>query len=113
MRVRRWLILGGLGAAAYFAVFGGEYSLLEMRRIERERVRTAAELDSLRTELARMRARIDSLENDTAAIERVARERYGMIRDGERLYRFIEGEPPDSLPSDTEADPPVDTAGDD
>jgi hypothetical protein len=53
---------------------GGEYSLLELRRVE----------------IARLRARVDSLENDSATIERLARERYGLIRPGERLYWFVE-----------------------
>ena len=44
-----------------------------------------------------MRAWADSLESDPATLERLARERYGMIKDGEVLYRFIE---PDSS-SDT------------
>lgn len=113
MRVRRWLIYGGLAAAVYFAVFGGEYSLLELRRIERERARTQAELDSLRAELARARARIDSLRTDPSAIERVARERYGMIRDGERLYRFIEGAPPDSTAATDGRDSAPDSTGSD
>ena len=38
-------------------------------------------------------ARIDSLESDSATLERIARERYGMIRDGEILYRFADPEP--------------------
>jgi hypothetical protein len=29
------------------------------------------------------------LESDDAAIERIARERFGMIREGEILYRFV------------------------
>ena len=37
-----------------------------------------------------LRAREDSLMNDSATIERLARERYGLIRDGEKLYRFVE-----------------------
>ena len=35
----------------------------------------------------------DSLENDPTTIERVAREGYGMIREGETLYRFADTEP--------------------
>ena len=31
----------------------------------------------------------DSLEADSAVIERVAREDHGMIRDGERVYYFV------------------------
>jgi cell division protein FtsB len=50
----------------------------------------------VRAEVARLQARADSLATDSAALERIAREYYGLIRDGERLYRFVE---PDSVPA--------------
>ncbi len=84
----RWALLPVLGAAAYFAVFGGQYSLLDLRRIEHERRDEATRLVKARAEVARLKARADSLEQDSGAIERLAREKYGLIRDGERLYRF-------------------------
>ena len=49
-----------------------------------------------------LRARADSLENDPAAVERLAREQYGMIREGEVLYRFVEE---DSTPSRPATEP--------
>jgi cell division protein FtsB len=74
--------------AGYFAVFGGEYSLLEMQRIRQERALEQQRLVQAEAELVRLRARVDSLENDSATIERIAREKWGMIRPGERVYRF-------------------------
>ncbi len=83
-------IVAMLLLAAYFAIFGGEYSVFELKRLEaleQERAaqlaRSEAQIDSLRTVATR-------LKNDPAQIERVARERYGMIREGEILYRFLE-----------------------
>jgi cell division protein FtsB len=77
-----------LGAVA-FAVEGGEYGsrdLLALRRQVRE------ERDSI----ARLRLEVDSLQKvehalrtDSATQERVAREQYGMIRDGELLYQVV------------------------
>ena len=87
----RWIVLAGLaGAALYFGLFGGDYSLFEVRRVERERREEQARLDSVRVEVARLRMRVDSLEGDSLTIERLARERYGLIRDGERLYRYVD-----------------------
>jgi len=55
------------------------------------------ELEEVEDELARKRQQIDSLlaladsvESDPSMLERIARERFGMIRDGETLYRFAE-----------------------
>lgn len=87
-----------LGLAAYYAAFGGEYSLLEVREIRREVETKRAELERLRAEADSLRGRVAALENDPVEIETLARERFGMIRDGEVLYRFVgdgDGREPD------------------
>lgn len=76
--------------ALYFALFGGEHGFFEVRRLEQERASEYARLHELQAELARLQARADSLEKDSAMLERVAREKFGLIRDGERLYRFVD-----------------------
>lgn len=83
-----------LALAAYYAVFGGEYSVFELRRARAEAQVTRARLDSLERLNDSLRARADSLENDLTTLERIAREQFGMIRDGEVLYRFPYGPPP-------------------
>lgn len=79
-----------LGAAVYYALFGGEYSVFEVRRLGHRVAEEQARLDSLRAEVDSLEARAALLADDSATIERIARERYGMIRPGERLYRFVE-----------------------
>jgi cell division protein FtsB len=98
LRLRYVLGAVFLAGAAYFALFGGEYGMLEVRRMRAERELEQSRLDQVRAEVARLEARADSVENDSATIERIARERWGLIRPGERLYRFAE---PDTTPADT------------
>jgi cell division protein FtsB len=99
------LVVGGLLllGAGYFAVFGGDYDVFELHRIRSERTAEEQRATDTRSEVERLRARRDSLLHDSATIERVARERYGMIRDGERLYRFAE---PPASPVPTDSTPP-------
>jgi cell division protein FtsB len=97
----RWLMLPLVAGAAYYALFGGEYSLMEMRRLERERIAETNRLKETRNEVTVLRARADSLERDSATLERIARERYGMIRKGERLYRFVDSAGAKPIPRDT------------
>jgi cell division protein FtsB len=87
----RWILatLFMIGAA-YFALFGGDYGYFEVLRLERERRNEQSRLYQLQQELAQLRVHADSLERDPTAIERIARERYGLIREGERLYRFVD-----------------------
>ncbi|CAN5794828.1 hypothetical protein BH23GEM9_BH23GEM9_27830 [soil metagenome] len=94
------LLLGAvlLTAAAYFAVFGGDYDLFDVGRIRHERGLEQQRVQETQAEVERLRARRDSLLHDDATIERAARERFGMIRDGERLYRFAEP-PQDTVPA--------------
>ena len=84
--------------AAYFVIFGGEYSLVELRRVKDELELERQRLVDVQSEVERLRARVDSLENDSATIERIAREKWGMIRPGEKLYRF---EDADTVKRDT------------
>lgn len=88
--MKRLIFPGVLGIAIYFAVAGGEYSVLELRRGEAELELRRAELPVVRRQIDSLRARIDSLRHHDEALERFARERYGFIRDGELLYRFSE-----------------------
>ena len=89
----RWAIIAGLVFALYFALQGGEYGTLDLLQLRRE---TAEERETV----ARLQRMVDSLsgvaigiEKDPRVQERVARERFGMIRRGELLYRLV---PPDS-----------------
>ena len=92
MNLRLVLGCAFLAGAAYFAVFGGEYSLLEVRRIAEETERETDRLEAVRADVQVLGARADSLEADSATLERLARERWGLIRPGERLYRFEEAD---------------------
>jgi cell division protein FtsB len=57
------------------------------------------ELSEVQQEIDSLSAWVDLLENDAATIERVAREDFGMIRDGETLYRFAESDvEPEAMP---------------
>lgn len=96
-RWKRFVFPGALGLAFYAGVAGGEYSLAESRRARAE---LADRREELRIALARndsLRARIHSLSHSDEALERLARERYGFIRDGEYLYRISQGPLPEEV----------------
>ncbi len=88
--MRRLVFLTLLGLAAYYAVFGGEYSLLEVWGIRLETDQAQVTLDRLNAETDSLALRAQVLENDAETLETLARERFGMIRDGEVLYRFAD-----------------------
>ena len=88
-RGRHLLAAAVLAAALYYAAFGGEYSAFDLLRLKRDRRGAERDLARTRREVDSLKARALKLERDPATIERVARERFGMIREGETLYRFV------------------------
>ena len=89
MTPARWAALAALLFMIYFGVQGGEYGTTDLLALRRQEA-------SERTQVDRLRHVVDSLERDAKAIEtdrrvqeRVARERFGMIRPGELLYRLV------------------------
>ena len=83
--------------ALYYALLGGEYSAFDLVDLRARQEREAAALAATRAEVDSLRELADRLETDDATIETIARERFGMIRDGEILYRFLDVQP-DSAP---------------
>jgi cell division protein FtsB len=110
LKLRLGLGLLLLAGAVYFAVFGGDYDSFDLRRIRSERAAEEQRVQEAQAEVERLRARRDSLRHDNGAIERIARERYGLIRDGERLYRFADS-PADSAAAAARHDDAPGTAG--
>ncbi len=89
MNRARLIGLGGGVALLLVAVFAGEYSTLDWLTLR-------SQLSDERDSVAALRASLDSLarlvralENDPATQERAAREQFGLIRNGEILYRIV------------------------
>ena len=87
----RRTVAGTLGAVVLVlvAVLAGEYSTIDWLKLR-------SQLEQERDSVEAIRAQVDSLariaralEDDPAAQERAAREQFGLIRNGEILYRII------------------------
>jgi cell division protein FtsB len=85
-------VLAGIGGAAVLllvAVLAGEYSTVDWLKLRQQ-------LSEERDSVATLKVQVDSLarvaralENDPATQERAAREQFGLIRNGEILYRIV------------------------
>jgi cell division protein FtsB len=93
--IRRLVLPAVFAVAAYYALFGGEYSALDTRGVHAQTEDARETLAALERATDSLAARADSLEHDDRTLETIARERFGMIREGEVLYRF-------ALPPDEE-----------
>jgi cell division protein FtsB len=102
-KLTRVIVPALLLVPAYYAVYGGEYSLFELRAARADVLAERAELGLLETRIDSLAAWTDSLRTDPVTLERIAREQFGLIREGETLYRFATpteepGEPGEEQP---------------
>ncbi|HUV86543.1 MAG TPA: septum formation initiator family protein [bacterium] len=107
-RRRRFVfgVVAGLVLAAllaYVFVFS-RHGYLRRYELASENERLQLELRELRDENARLREELSRLD-DPEAVEKLAREKLGLVKEGEQVYRFVEK---DKKPENAEEkDPPL------
>jgi len=89
----RWAALAALLFALYFGIQGGEYGTTDLLALRRQEAAERAQVIRLQQVVDSLTRDANAIEHDLRVQERVARERFGMIRRGELLYRLV---PPDS-----------------
>jgi len=67
----------------------GDHGLLQLYKLERERAKVQAQIAQLRKERERVMVEKNRLENDIQYLEKLARERYRMVKPGEKVYKVI------------------------
>jgi cell division protein FtsB len=93
--MKRYVWWALIALAVYFAVQGGEYSSKDLYVLQRRTGRLTRQVDSLQHQVDSLGRYLKLVKSDSATMERIAREEFGMVRgDKEILYRF--GESPDA-----------------
>ena len=89
--MRRTRVAGLVGAVVLLAlaVWGGEYSTADWLTMRRQLGDERDKVAALQVEVDSLAKAAKDLETNPAVQERVAREEFGMIRDGEILYRVV------------------------
>ena len=75
--------------ALLFAVQGGEYTTWNWLELRRAEVREAVMVDELKGVVDSLQLAARAIERDPKVQERVARESFGMIKNGEFLFRVV------------------------
>ena len=90
---RRRLVMGVSAAAVLVAggaLLAGDEGVVTLYRTWRRMGRLDDSLETSRRTIDSLENEIERLMADTAYIERIAREKYGMVRKNEKMYKFIE-----------------------
>ena len=92
MTPARWAAVAGLLFALYFALQGGEYGTLDLLQLRREEAEESANLERLHRMVDSLSRAAWAIEHNPRLQERVAREKFGMLKKGEFLYRLVPSE---------------------
>ena len=97
-RMRKPLIFlcSAVAVALLASCLLGDRGLKTFLELRAEQKDLEAEVRTLRLREMRLQADLDALADDPDALERVARERYRMLRDGERIIEVVEDREPDA-----------------
>jgi cell division protein FtsB len=89
VKLERIAALCGAFVLGWVGVFAGEYSTLDWLNLRRQVAEQRQAVQQLRATLDSLGRLAHDLETSPAAQERAAREQFGMIRNGEILYRLV------------------------
>jgi cell division protein FtsB len=88
----RWAAIAGLVFGLYFALQGGEYGTLDLLQLRREEAEESSNLERLHRMVDSLSRVAWAIEHNPRMQERVAREKFGMLKKGEFLYRLVPSE---------------------
>jgi len=86
---RRLAGISGAIVLVLVAVLAGEYSTLDWLKLKGQLEQERDSVEALRVQVDSLARIARALETDPATQERVAREQFGLIRNGEILYRIV------------------------
>ncbi len=84
-----WAAFGAGLTVILLLLLTGEKSLLKVLALYREQRHLVVQTEELKNENQKLRQQIDDLKHAPRAIERIAREELGMVREDEIVYRFV------------------------
>jgi len=87
-RIIRWMLLLIVGVLLIIFIFG-DHGMYQLYRLRAERSANQALITELRKERGKLEEEKFRLATDMEYIERIARERYRMVKKGEKVFRVI------------------------
>ena len=87
LKSRKLLIAIVVTVPVVLYLFFGSHGFLQRFRLEQQIADLEANIEAAKVENEALKAEAAALDTDLKTIERVAREKYGMSRDGETVYR--------------------------
>ena len=87
--LRRLALTGGVAAAVFFTIEGGEYGTRDLWSQKGRKAQLDAEVAQLKLDVDSLRKELKAFRTDDARLERLAREKYGMVKGGKELLYWV------------------------
>ncbi|MDH4071083.1 MAG: septum formation initiator family protein [Ignavibacteria bacterium] len=85
---KRFILVGLVGIPALLYLVFGSHGILQRIELQGRISELEHKIETVKTDNRRLSAEAKALESDPKMIEKVAREKYGMAREGETVYRI-------------------------
>jgi cell division protein FtsB len=92
MKNRKAMLMIGLGVVVIGYGVVGNHGILQRIRLQHDKAALERKIRDANEETKVLQQETKDLDTSKAAIEKVARERYGMARQGERVYKVTGGD---------------------
>ncbi|MDL1892753.1 septum formation initiator family protein [Sphingobacteriales bacterium CHB3] len=87
LKNKRFMVRFIIGSAIALYALVGSHGILQRIRLQNQKAELVAKIQAAEEETKRLQSEAKALEGDPQAVEKVAREKYGMIREGETVYK--------------------------
>ncbi|RPG64836.1 MAG: septum formation initiator family protein [Flammeovirgaceae bacterium TMED290] len=71
-------------------IFFSDRGLINLWTLKKQKIEIQNEINSLRSQIAQLEKEEERLKFDEEYIERIAREKFKMVKPGERVYKVVE-----------------------
>ncbi|OGC75772.1 MAG: hypothetical protein A2145_05780 [candidate division Zixibacteria bacterium RBG_16_40_9] len=79
-----------LGAVFFsFTFFGGDFGFVRIWNLHQKKGELELESKKLQVQIIDLQVEKERLLNDKTYIEKLAREKFGMVKEGEKVYQFV------------------------
>jgi cell division protein FtsB len=92
MKNKKLMIACGLALLVGGYVVFGNRGVLQRIRLQQQKAELEVKIKQAEEETRSLQSQSKALDGDKKEIEKVARERYGMVREGEKVYKVNKGQ---------------------
>ena len=84
---RKYAVLVAVLAFVFIVLFS-EHGLVDYIKLKRQLSAVSRSIGKLESENVQLKAQVDRLQKDDRYLEELARQKFGFIREGEKVYRI-------------------------